>query len=146
MTSQKLKAIKGYKSFELVIQAGKKFYLNEAMAVVVFREYGINERIYRKNPPDEGTIYFGVSAGKRVSKKAVVRNRLKRLLRESIKRIVEASSLSGSFSEVEFILIFWKQPVDYPGQVKLGYVEAIINSLLSKAIQYHQKLSGGKET
>ncbi|MDT3739248.1 MAG: ribonuclease P protein component [Candidatus Kapabacteria bacterium] len=82
----KIKPIKGFNSFTMVFKSGKKFYDSEIVGIFIYPDTDDEGMtLYKCN--DKFTFYYGVTAGKKFIKKAVVRNRVKRLLRESIRQI-----------------------------------------------------------
>ena len=75
--------LKSRKQIDLLFKDGKSFTINPL------------KTIYRFIPADEGIIQVGVSVSKRNFKKAVDRNRIKRLMREAY-RLQKVEINSGS--------------------------------------------------
>ncbi len=78
----KLKTLKGEKKFSEVYNKGKRIY-NGNIVLTITKFDVLESEISQES--DEEIIEFAVVVGKRTSKSAVIRNRIKRLLRESIR-------------------------------------------------------------
>ena len=90
MNKINLKTIKGEKNFDAVFNNKRIFPAKKLIAIVNFRD--TEQLSFSENQKaEEITINYAVLISKRLSKKAVVRNRIKRLLRESIKRVLSES-------------------------------------------------------
>lgn len=75
-------------------------------------------RIITFTPEESGEPQIGVSVSKRNFKKAVDRNRIKRLLREAYR--LNKSEFHSAFGETVYTMIFWnsrEMPINYK-QVK----------------------------
>jgi ribonuclease P protein component len=79
-----LRSIKGYGSFDDIFKIGKKIRIDDAFAVVVYNHNSGGFANVEKH-----TIFYGVTIGKRIAKKAVIRNRIKRLIREGLRIAVK---------------------------------------------------------
>ncbi len=69
---------------------------------------------------DPGEIACAVSVSKKISKKAVVRNRIKRLMRESLRKAM--TERPDYFLWNGMVVFFWRIPVSKPQRIKLGNV------------------------
>lgn len=78
---KKKNRLKGRKNFELVLKEGKTFFGKNLVLKVL--------------PIENNEIKFGFIVSKKISKKATKRNKIKRWLREIVRREIE--SLKGSF-------------------------------------------------
>ena len=98
LTLNKKERIKKQKDIELLFKGGQTFYL---FPYKVF--YSINAR-----EPDEEPLLFGTGVGKRNFKKAVDRNRIKRLAREAFRtqKIPLKEQLMASGKQMKLFLIF----------------------------------------
>ena len=75
-------------------------------------------------------------ASKKLSKKAVVRNRVKRLLRESIKKVLN-ESIDNPYI-FENIVLSWKEKLPHlPKLIKFTEVMFSLSEVLNKAYQYY---------
>ncbi len=90
MNQKTIKSIKGFGVFSAVWQAGKKIKKYPVLASVVYDLEGVEINPYRLEIMSEPDMLFiGVSVSKRRAKKAVVRNRVKRLMRESARIVLK---------------------------------------------------------
>ncbi len=81
-----IKPIKGFGVFSEVWQAGRKIKKYPILASVVYDLNDVKLNPYRfEIMSDPDTIFIGVSVSKHRAKKAVVRNRIKRLMREAVR-------------------------------------------------------------
>lgn len=128
-----IKSLKGAKRFSEVFGKGKKFSSSKLMLSI---ELGISE--YEEL---NEVIEIGVVVGKRVSKKAVVRNRVKRLLRESIRVYLPILLGENNKISVKGMIINWRQPIDKPKLIRLADVSKELIYLLTRASNQLDKTS-----
>jgi ribonuclease P protein component len=136
-----LRTIKGNGSFSQIFQAGKRFRCDNSGAVVIF----FDEKADNFNPDklnnsnDLHIIYYGVSIGKKVAKKAVVRNRVKRLMRESLRISIKEIEPKKLLSIKKIIFTYYSAPL-HPMQIKLQDVLPAIKNILEQAnLHYLEK-------
>jgi ribonuclease P protein component len=123
MLNYRIKSIKGKNNFTSLLEKGRKFFDVKCTAFVIFGEEDDNERA-----TGEKTIYLGVSISKRTARKAVVRNRIRRLMRESMRTIARRDpNLLTGISKITF---FWKNAPSHPKLIGLEYVAPIIKKIL----------------
>ncbi|WP_266168663.1 ribonuclease P protein component [Dyella subtropica] len=79
---------------------------------------------YRKNGLDHARL--GLAISKRVSKRAVERNRIKRLLRESFRRV------RHQLPPVDLMVMGREQAAGLPGPALLAEIDALWKKLLSQ--------------
>lgn len=115
-----LLSLKGYDSFKEVFNTGKKVYRNEAMLV------------YNKKTSADLKVYFGVSISKRNAKKAVVRNRIKRLIRVSI--IDYHKEVESNLPYDNFVII-WRKAPQMQSLINLNDVKPIVFEMLNESIK-----------
>jgi ribonuclease P protein component len=133
-----IKPIKGFNSFNLVFKSGKKFYASELVGVFVYHNSN-KEATIINNCIDENTFYYGVTAGKKHNKKAVVRNRIKRLLRESIRRIFKERYAEMDKMPFKYAVFSWRKGPETPSLIGFNDVfrdvELVFNSAEKYSIQ-----------
>jgi ribonuclease P protein component len=112
MKPVKLSPIKGYKTFSIVFDAGVKQKKYPVLASFVYDVENIGLSPFRQEElSEEGHVFFGVAISKRRARKAVVRNRIKRLLRESVRLVFKEFDESGITPEFKaFTLLMLKAP------------------------------------
>lgn len=116
--------LKGKRAFSDAFKAGRKFYEEKAMLVV---------GVLKRNAENVHTIKFAVSTAKKYSKKAVVRNRIKRLLRESTRRIIKDEQYFDFAATVDYLMLYWKDAPQRPGQIELKDVYPVVQKLFDSA-------------
>jgi ribonuclease P protein component len=124
MNKSNLVTLKGHDSFKKVFEKGKKIYRDEAMLV------------FNKKVSTENTIYYGVSIGKRNAKKAVIRNRIKRLIRESINYYTKELENNLPFENFVFI---WRKAPKMQSLIDLNDVKPIVYNMFNEAIEKTKK-------
>ena len=135
MNKINLKTIKGKKNFDAVFNKKRIFHSKKLIAIVNFRN--IEQLSFSENQKaEEIVIYYAVLISKRLSKKAVVRNRIKRLLRESIKRVIKDSIENPLV--FENIILSWKEKAPHhPKHIGLSDVIPFVNEALEEAYSFY---------
>ncbi|MBI5325497.1 MAG: ribonuclease P protein component [Ignavibacteriae bacterium] len=133
MINPKLQPVKGKKTFDRIFANGQRFYYAEASAVICFRQK-VND-----NP----VINYAVIARKKVAKKAVIRNRIKRLLRESLRKIFLETDDVNFNNSFEYIVIGWNTAPEHPKLIHLKDVLPKVKSLLEIAFKAYIKMAEG---
>ena len=136
----RFETIKGKKLFSDVFQKGQRFFENNSMAVVFFA--GPQDKFASDN--FVRSIFYSVSVPKKNAKKAVVRNRIKRLMRESLRQFC-LSNDEDAICLISHISFVWRNAPDHPALICLDDVKHEIYSLMRKALAYKAKITG-KET
>ena len=93
---------------------------------------------YRDN--DFGHARLGLAISKRVSKRAVERNRIKRLLRESFRRV------RHRLPAVDLMVMAREQAAGVPGPELLGDIDALWKKLLASQSGEQPPLKPGDST
>ncbi len=114
-----LLTLKGHDSFKRVFDKGKKVYRNDAMLV------------YNRKISIGDIVYYGVSIGKKNAKKAVIRNRIRRLIRESIRMYIKEV---GDILQFEHFVIIWRKAPKMQSLVSLNDIKPIVFEMLNEAI------------
>ncbi|MBX3043939.1 MAG: ribonuclease P protein component [Candidatus Kapabacteria bacterium] len=130
-----VKPIKGFNSFSLIFNAGKKFYDKDLTAVFVHSDAEENNALI-KNCNDDKTLYYGVTAGKKFIRKAVVRNRVKRLLRESIKKIFAERYIMLDKPPFKYAVFSWRKAPVHPALINLADVLPSLERVTKSAELY----------
>ncbi|NLO19400.1 MAG: ribonuclease P protein component [Ignavibacteria bacterium] len=129
-----LKTIKGKKNFDSVFSNKKVFSSKKLIAIVNFKKE--EDSFSDRQNKEDKIISYAVLASKKLSKKAVVRNRVKRLLRESIKKVLN-ESIDNPYI-FENIVLSWKEKLPHhPKLIKFTEVMLSLSEVLNKAYQYY---------
>lgn len=124
-----------------MFKTGKKFYDKELMAVFVQASSDIDDVVF-ENCRDESTFYYGVTAGKRFIKKAVVRNRVKRLLRVSIRKIFSERYIMLENPPFKYAVFSWRHSPTHPSLISLKDVLPSVESIFDSADAYYKQKNG----
>lgn len=126
-----IRPLKGYNCFAKVFENGKKFYVENLLLVTVSKD---NELIIKKsNLPN--ICYFGVGSSKKINKKAVVRNRIKRLLRESLRQLFMEKEID--ISQLKYCVLLYNKKVIHPKLIRLTDVKPLVKEAFDKSNIYY---------
>lgn len=127
--------IKGITNFSNAVRYGKRFSTSRCMITVH----------YSDEPQD--IIHYGIIVRKKIARTSVMRNRIKRLLRESIR--LWASELTEETLFLTSVMMTWNAIPKHPMLIDLSDVQPDITRLLTEAIAYNvirrEKRSNNKE-
>ena len=123
MPDFKLQSIKGKKIFAQMYESGKRFSNGKAAAIV--------ELCRQEEQQNPLLVSYAVICSKKTARKAVVRNRIKRLLRVSIRNLF-ATAQSDDLMLIGKIIVSWREAPSHPGMICLKDVEPVIEELFLK--------------
>lgn len=118
--------LKGHDAFKAVIEKGFKVRTRTFIGFFVIGS-------------DVTKSTFGISIPKRNAKKAVVRNRTKRLVRESLIHLVQ-NDVEKVLAFEQFIIIRIEKLPPHPKLIRLSDVEPEIIKLFDRALEAVNKL------
>lgn len=130
MKKTNLLPLKGHNIFSVLFAKSKKISNDSVLIAYTDEVIDIIER--KKN--DSNDILYGVTISKRLAKKAVSRNRVKRLLRESLRIILKDEEVS-----FKYIIISWRKKVNNPKEINLGIVKPKVEDLLNKILKSNDR-------
>lgn len=133
MIDYQIQSIKGKKVFEFVFSSALKFYNKDAAIFVCFKSGDI------QHTPEENlpfVISFAPAVPKRSAKKAVIRNRIKRLLRVAIKEIVLEYAKNDVAINIEYLVVVWYSAPSHPGLIGLDSCREVTRTLIQRALDY----------
>ena len=136
--SVQLRTIKGYNSFSKIYQNGMKFRFMNMSAVVCFEE--IESDCDGFIDKTKCIIYYGVTIGKKTAKKAVVRNRIKRLMRESLRITVKELEIRKLLPIQKIIFSYFYAP-KHLMQINLNDVLPAVKNLLEYAYLGYENIN-----
>jgi ribonuclease P protein component len=131
-----LKPLQGQKNFADVFSSGKRFFEKDAVAIVCFRDLFAEEDSTESGISTEPVTYYAVKITKRIEKKAVVRNRIKRLMREGLQQSYSDLASLELNKKIDKLIINWRMSPGKPGLIRLGQVKQVIRKLLIKVSEY----------
>jgi ribonuclease P protein component len=126
MIKLELISIKGKKKFDEFFKSARKFYLKDAAIFVVYKK---DEVVTGKS-----VLEYAVSVRKKDARKAVVRNRIKRLLRECLRQLAAKDETAGKLLKFDKILIVWADAPRHPKLIGLKQVCPVVERLIDKAL------------
>lgn len=125
-----LKTIKGHDAVKRVFWEGRKFKSGPLLISKVSKTSPVLINEYA----GADCIYYAVSISKRVAIKASVRNRIKRLLRESL-RITLAGVSDEALQRVRYLALSWREAPQHPKLISLKDVLPLVNELIKKMLE-----------
>lgn len=137
MLNYKLKTVKGKTHFDVLFKNAFKFYEKDAAIFVCFKEQPKSEDLTELSETIE--IQYAVTARKRNVRKAVMRNRIKRLLRESLRQTFDDYSSNNKITKLSEFVIVWNSAPARPGMIKLSDVLPVARKLIDRAESYKKK-------
>ena len=131
MLNYQLKSIKGKTKFDFIFNNAFKFYEKDTAIFVCYRAEASADHSSAVTEPQ--IVYYAVSARKRNVRKAVMRNRIKRLLRESIRQIFADYTAKGKQTRLSDFVIVRNSAPERPGMIKLNDVLPVVKKLIDRA-------------
>jgi len=131
MIEYNIKSIKGKKNFEKIFSKARRFYEQDAAAFVTYCKHGTVNRQTGKI-----TFNYAVAVRKKNAKKAVVRNRIKRLMRESIRIIIREYEIREKVTNIDSVVFVWSNCPIHPKLINLLQVKPVILKLMERADSY----------
>lgn len=126
MIEAKLQSVKGKSRFDEIFKTGQRFNNKDCIFFVKYEEFpsqgGLKER---------RIINYAVAISKKIAKKAVVRNRIKRLMRESLRQILKSDS--NLFNGISEFVIIWRWAPKHRSLIGLREVKDSVNNVLQKS-------------
>ena len=140
-----LQSIKGTKDFKLIYNTGKRFRSDYVGAIIIFNNQLNNKKSINTNDTadNEYTLKYAVIVGKRNVSKAVMRNRLKRLLRESIR--ILSKEFDSLMLRIDKIILSYNTALVHSRQIKLQEIMPAVEDILKQAFFYYETKSTKKD-
>ncbi len=129
----KIKPIKGVKAFTNAIKNSRKFRSEKATAYVCFNE-NINFNGNYDGVKDIFFLSYGIILSKKLLKKAVVRNRIKRLIRESLRIIT--IEYNEQLKIIKTLVLSWNRNPMHPKLINLDEVKTEMRILINKILAH----------
>jgi len=133
MNNINVKSLKGYNAFSKVIVNGKKIKVDDLTSFFIYNDNKLN---FLKSS-NHDLIYIGVTSSKRGNKKAVLRNRIKRLLRVAVSEFITKDVVK--YKIIKYAVFMYNKKIPYSNFVKLSDIEPLVERALNKAVEYKLK-------
>ncbi len=134
MIKKRLKSIKGYKTIPAVFRYGRRFTCPEATLAACFRP--CKKVLIKKKHPAASITYLAVTISKKSAKRAVTRNRVKRLLRESVRITLNKLDFDDQFP-LHLLVISWRKAPKLPRMISLQDIQPTVEKLIYNALDYY---------
>lgn len=131
MIEYSIKSIKGKKNFEKIFSNAQRFYDKEAAAFVTYCK-----QVRGNIQTNVININFAVVVRKKNAKKAIVRNRIKRLMRESLRIIIKDYQIKEKITNIDSVVFVWSNCPVHPKLINLQQVKPVIQKLMERAENY----------
>ncbi len=128
MIKLELKSIKGKKKFNEFFKSAKKFYLNDAAIFVTYKNDTADTQ--------SSVLEYAVTVRKKDAKKAIIRNRIKRLLRVCLSQFAKNEETAEKLIQFDKILIVWANTPKHHKLIKLEQVCPVVENLIEKALKF----------
>lgn len=125
-----MKPIKGKLLFDGIFRRSKKIANKTIAAYIVFD--GKQER-KRRNSSKIKTLNYAIMVKKRYVKKAVTRNRIKRLCRVATREIFAEMPDEKLLSSIKYIVLTWGKIVDKTKDISLDEVKSALSEIMTNA-------------
>ena len=126
-----IRPLKGFNCFAKVFENGKKFYVENLLLITVSKD---NELIIKKSS-QPNICYYGVGSSRKINKKGVIRNRIKRLLRESIRQLFVEKEIDLTY--IKYCVLLYNKKVTHPKLIRLKDVKPLVKEAFDKANIYY---------
>ncbi|GAB1430420.1 hypothetical protein MASR2M18_12530 [Ignavibacteria bacterium] len=122
-------SLKGKSRIANVFRFGRRF--SSPQATVIAMRGGENRIV--------GGVELMAVIRKKTARKSVVRNRIRRLVRESLRRIAAEYADAGREFPARTIIVLWNFAPAHPALLRLDTVMAVLRPLLERACKFHSK-------
>ncbi len=123
-----LRTIKRSNYFKTIYESGKKFRYNYVGTVIIFKN---NTNISYNN-----TLNYAVVIGKKIVSQAVTRNRIKRLLRETLRQL--SKKYKDKIIYIDKIILSYNMAPKHLKLIKLQEIMPAVEIILKQAFFYYE--------
>ena len=121
-----VRPLKGYGAFDAVLHRGRRFSSGPV---------GLTIETSPDAPQPLHTVHVGVTIGKRTARAAVVRTRVRRLLRESARIVLDEHRQEILDLHVTTLILIWRQNPVQPSRIGLANVLPHVEEAVKKALR-----------
>ena len=120
-----LRPLKGFGAFDAVMRRGRRFSRGPI---------GITIQSDASTAHTTPVLHLGVTVGRRTARTAVVRTRIRRLLREAARSVLPRYSKELREQHVTSLILVWRNAPSRPSRIGLGDVEPHVEAIVTKAL------------
>lgn len=128
-----VKSLKGYNAFSKVILKGKRIKIKELTSYFIYNDNNVS---FLKSS-DPNIIYIGVTNSKKINKKAVLRNRIKRLLRVAVRQVIMKDT--EKYKIIKYAVFIFNKKIPYCNFITLKDIVPLVENSIDNAIEYKLK-------
>lgn len=118
--------LKGFGAFEDTLRSGRR---------LTFGPLSLTAVTLAESEVEPDTVFVGVTIAKRIAPRAVVRNRVKRLLRESVRRHIAQRGDQLQARRISHMIFNWRQAPSSAMKLHLADVEPYISDAFDKLLR-----------
>lgn len=126
--------LKGFGAFEEILRSGRRITSGPLSLTAELKPVALDPGM---------PVLVGVTIAKRIAPRAVLRNRVKRLLRESARQHVSARTNELHERGIGRLIFIWRQAPASAMQLRLDEVEAHMIETLDKLLRQASSHTGG---
>jgi ribonuclease P protein component len=135
-----LTSIKNEDVFKDIFRASARFRSGALQSLIRFPKFGLTPLSIdsdTETTPTIPTLEFGIVVRKKIIRKAVLRNRVKRLLRESLRKI--AQSTPELLANITMIVMTWNVAPESIKAISQSETELHLRATLADAQRFYQR-------
>ena len=129
----KLRALKGRAQITAAFRRGKRFTQGDASVSIRTRRFAHEEDAPKGGEFD---VFLVCAVRKKIAPHAVVRNRIKRLVRESVRSFVKEHQSNSKTLPFMTLAFNWQKAPSKPSEISLHEVKPEVYDALHQAMQY----------
>ncbi len=128
-----LTPIKGNLLFQSIFKKSKKISNSKLAIYIVFRNNSNQGRQAEDCAKHPIAIKYAAMVKKKIVKKAVCRNKVKRLVRVSLRELLRDPANLDLSMHTQYVIVMWNSPLGKPNELKLSEVKQEIAELFARA-------------
>lgn len=122
-----VRPLKGFRAFDAALRRGRRS-LSGPLTIVLVQQTS-------DDPVTE--MALGVTIGKRTAKRAVVRSRVRRLLRHAAAVAVHVHEEELRARKIDTMVCLWRSAPSHPALLRQAHVQRHVDVALRKALHQH---------
>jgi ribonuclease P protein component len=120
-----VRPLKGFDAFAAALRTGSRVTVGPLVLTYIVGQ-----------PSDVvTTLYLGVGVSKRTAPHAVVRTRIRRLLREAVRSSVSSRHRHITEARISIMVVTWRKAPLHPSQIGLRDIEPVVAEALDRVLR-----------